>query len=88
MSVEAQVEGGALMGLSMCLPGAAITFKDGEVEQSNFDDFTVPRITDMPQVRRAHRTERRAAYGHGRARVAAAGTGVCQCGGAADRQDA
>ncbi len=49
-SVEAQVQGGALMGLSMCLPGAAITLKDGVVEQSNFADFVVPRITDMPQV--------------------------------------
>jgi isoquinoline 1-oxidoreductase subunit beta len=49
-SVEAQVQGGALMGLSMCLPGAAITFKDGAVEQSNFGDFVVPRITDMPQI--------------------------------------
>lgn len=49
-SVEAQVQGGALMGLSMCLPGAAITLKDGVVEQSNFGDFAVPRITDMPQM--------------------------------------
>jgi isoquinoline 1-oxidoreductase beta subunit len=49
-SVEAQVQGAALMGLSMCLPGAAITLKDGVVEQSNFGDFMVPRITDMPQI--------------------------------------
>jgi isoquinoline 1-oxidoreductase beta subunit len=50
LSVEAQVQGAALMGLSTCLPGAAITLKDGVVEQSNFGDFPVPRITDMPQV--------------------------------------
>ncbi|CAN5565334.1 xanthine dehydrogenase family protein molybdopterin-binding subunit [soil metagenome] len=49
-SVEAQVQGGALMGLSMCLPGGAITLKDGVVEQSNFGDYSVPRITDMPQI--------------------------------------
>jgi isoquinoline 1-oxidoreductase beta subunit len=49
-SVEAQIQGGALMGLSMCLPGAAITLKDGVVEQSNFGDFAVPRITDMPAI--------------------------------------
>jgi isoquinoline 1-oxidoreductase beta subunit len=49
-SVEAQVQGAAVMGLSMCLPGAAITLKDGIVEQSNFSDFVVPRITDMPQI--------------------------------------
>ena len=49
-SVEAQMQGGALMGLSMCLPGAAITLKDGVVEQGNFNDFVVPRITDMPAI--------------------------------------
>jgi isoquinoline 1-oxidoreductase subunit beta len=38
------------MGLSMCIPGAAITLKDGVVEQSNFGDFAVPRITDMPTI--------------------------------------
>jgi isoquinoline 1-oxidoreductase beta subunit len=48
-TVEAQAQGAAVMGLSMCLPGAAITLKDGEVQQSNFGDFTVARITDMPQ---------------------------------------
>ena len=48
-SVEAQVQGAALMGLSMCLPGGAITLKEGVVQQSNFADFSVPRITDMPQ---------------------------------------
>ncbi|MDR7376479.1 isoquinoline 1-oxidoreductase beta subunit [Rhodoferax ferrireducens] len=47
-SIEAQIQGAAVMGLSMCLPGAAITLKDGVVEQSNFGDFTVPRITDIP----------------------------------------
>jgi len=49
-SVEAQVQGAAVMGLSMCLPGAAITLKNGVVQQSNFGDFAVPRITDMPQI--------------------------------------
>ncbi len=47
-SIEAQVQGAALMGLGMCLPGAAVTLKDGVVEQSNFGDYPVPRITDMP----------------------------------------
>ncbi len=49
-TVEAQVQGSALMGLGMCLPGAAITFKDGVVEQKNFGDYTVARITDMPAI--------------------------------------
>ncbi|MDP9046294.1 MAG: xanthine dehydrogenase family protein molybdopterin-binding subunit [Pseudomonadota bacterium] len=49
-SIEAQLQGSALMGLSMCMPGAAITLKDGIVQQSNFGDFVVPRITDMPEI--------------------------------------
>lgn len=48
-SIEAQVQGAAIMGLSMCLAGSAITLKDGVVEQSNFGDYTVARITDAPQ---------------------------------------
>jgi len=49
-TIEAQVQGGALMGMGMCLPGAAITLKDGVVEQSNFSDYTVARITQMPKI--------------------------------------
>ncbi|QBK04629.1 xanthine dehydrogenase family protein molybdopterin-binding subunit [Hylemonella gracilis] len=49
-SVEAQVQGAALMGLGMCLPGAAITLKDGVVEQSNFHDYPVARMPDMPRI--------------------------------------
>ena len=49
-SIEAQVQGGAVMGLSMCLPGAAITLKDGVVEQSNFHDYPMLRINEMPAV--------------------------------------
>jgi isoquinoline 1-oxidoreductase beta subunit len=48
-TVEAQLQGAAVMSLSMCLPGAAITLKDGVVEQGNFGDFTVARITDIPE---------------------------------------
>ncbi len=49
-TVEAQVQGAALMGLGMCLPGAAITLKDGVVEQQNFGDYTVARLPDMPAI--------------------------------------
>lgn len=49
-SVEAQIQGAAVMALSTCLPGAAITLKDGEVEQRNFFDYTVARVTEMPQI--------------------------------------
>ncbi|HEY1043623.1 MAG TPA: xanthine dehydrogenase family protein molybdopterin-binding subunit [Telluria sp.] len=50
LSVAAQVEGAALMALGTTLPGAEITLKDGVVEQSNFDRYTVARMVDMPQV--------------------------------------
>lgn len=49
-TIEAQVQGAALMGLGMCIENAAITLKDGVVEQSNFGQYTVARMTDMPQV--------------------------------------
>lgn len=49
-SVEAQVQGAVLMGLGTTLPGAEITLKDGEVQQSNFDTYKVARITDMPEI--------------------------------------
>ncbi len=49
-AVEAQVQGAALMGLGTTLPGAAITLKDGVVEQTNFDTYTLARISAMPQV--------------------------------------
>ena len=48
-SIEAQIQGAAVMGLGMCLPGAAITLKDGVVEQSNFSDYPVPRMPDVPK---------------------------------------
>jgi isoquinoline 1-oxidoreductase beta subunit len=50
LSIAAQVEGAALMALGTTLPGAAITLKDGVVEQQNFGDYTVARMTDMPHV--------------------------------------
>jgi isoquinoline 1-oxidoreductase beta subunit len=50
LSVQAQIEGAALMGLSTCLPGNAITLKDGVVEQSNFGEYTVARMPDMPKI--------------------------------------
>ncbi len=49
-SVEAQVQGAALMGLGTCLPRHAITLKDGVVEQRNFGDFALPRINQMPLI--------------------------------------
>ena len=50
LSVEAQVQGAALMALGTTLPGSAITLKDGVVQQQNFNDYTVARMSDMPKV--------------------------------------
>jgi len=47
--IHAQIEGAIVMGL-----GAAtiheITFKDGLVEQRNFYDYKMPRLTDIPPI--------------------------------------
>ncbi|MFS2215902.1 molybdopterin cofactor-binding domain-containing protein [Telluria sp. Tellsp104] len=50
LSIEAQVQGAVLAALGTTLPGAAITFRDGVVEQGNFNDYTVARLPDMPHV--------------------------------------
>ena len=47
--IAAQMEGGIGFGLGAALYGA-ITLKDGQVDQSNFDGYQVLRIDDMPKV--------------------------------------
>lgn len=47
--VKAQMEGGIGYALAAALTGS-ITLKDGEVEQSNFNDYPVLRINEMPKV--------------------------------------
>jgi len=49
MTVEAQVQGAIAFGLSGALFGE-ITLKDGRVQQSNFHDYRVLRIPDMPRI--------------------------------------
>jgi len=46
----AQMEGAVVMGMSLAL-STEITFRDGAVVNSNFHDYPVMRITDMPNVR-------------------------------------
>jgi isoquinoline 1-oxidoreductase beta subunit len=47
--VVAQMEGGIGYGLSAALSGA-ITLTNGEVDQSNFHDYPVLRLPEMPKV--------------------------------------
>jgi isoquinoline 1-oxidoreductase beta subunit len=47
--IEAQMQSGIVFGLSAALYGE-ITFRDGRVEQSNFHDYPVLRMLEMPRV--------------------------------------
>ena len=49
LTVEAQVQGAIAFGLSAALH-SAITLKDGKVQQSNFHDYRVLRLSEMPAV--------------------------------------
>jgi len=47
--IEAQVEGSFVYGLSAAL-FQACTVKDGRIEQTNFHDYPVMKLADMPKV--------------------------------------
>ena len=49
-TVEAQIQGSALMALATTMEGHAIQMKDGVVQNSNFHNYPMPRITDMPTI--------------------------------------
>jgi isoquinoline 1-oxidoreductase subunit beta len=48
-NVVAQIEGGVVMGLGLALT-EQISIADGAVEQSNFYDYTVMRMSDLPDI--------------------------------------
>ena len=47
--IQSQIEGTAIMGLSLAKYGE-ISFKDGKVQQKNYDDFPVVRMDEAPLV--------------------------------------
>jgi isoquinoline 1-oxidoreductase beta subunit len=49
LTIEEQAEGGIVWGLTATLYGE-ITIKDGRVEQSNFHDYQMLRLAEMPKV--------------------------------------
>ena len=48
LTIESQFQGGLGFGLTQLMAGGAITFKDGRVQQRNFDGYTPPYIMDAP----------------------------------------
>ena len=48
-TVVAQIQGGTIFGMGTILYDA-ITIADGRVQQSNFHDFRLPRIDDVPAI--------------------------------------
>jgi isoquinoline 1-oxidoreductase beta subunit len=51
--VRSQMEGAVIMGLGLAMM-TEISFKDGRVQQSNFDDYQVLRISDAPRETHVH----------------------------------
>jgi isoquinoline 1-oxidoreductase subunit beta len=50
LTVEAQVQGSAVMAITTMMPGSAITLKDGVVQESNYHQYPVARNTDVPPI--------------------------------------
>jgi isoquinoline 1-oxidoreductase beta subunit len=51
--IRSQIEGAAVMGTTIAR-SAEITFKDGQVQQKNFDGYKVARIAEVPLDVRTH----------------------------------
>ena len=54
LTVESQFQAGLGFGVTQLMAKGAITFKDGRVEQRNFDGYTPPYIVDAPVTVEVH----------------------------------
>src|SRR3989454_5498734 len=54
LTIESQFQGGLGFGVTQLMAQGAITFKDGRVEQRNFDGYTPPYIIDAPTTVDVH----------------------------------
>lgn len=48
-NVVSQIEGGVIYGLGLALT-ETISIKGGKVEQSNFDNYNIPRMDEIPEI--------------------------------------
>jgi isoquinoline 1-oxidoreductase beta subunit len=54
LAIESQCQGGVIFGLSQLMAKAAITLKEGHIEQRNFDGFQLPYMRDTPPTIDVH----------------------------------
>src|SRR3989442_15482981 len=54
LTIESQFQAGVCFGVSQLMAKGAITLKDGYVQQSNFDAYTLPYIIDTPAAVDVH----------------------------------
>jgi len=54
LTVESQFQAGVTFGVSQLMANGAITLKNGQVEQSNFDTYTPPYLVDAPKAVDVH----------------------------------
>jgi isoquinoline 1-oxidoreductase beta subunit len=54
--IRSQIEGAAVMGMTLALH-SGVTFKDGRAQQSNFFDYDVVRVDNFPEIVTTHIVE-------------------------------